>query len=326
MVCVAVTAVAAATAHGATARGGDDPSSTCRILVAGGGGSRGAIEAGIIANLIDQGNRYDLFTGISVGSLNTMFLASQAQGDLRNASTKLAQLWASLRNSDIYRWFPTSRSVLDSSPLEATIRRFLKGAKLQHNISIGAASLNTGLLHVFRERDLHDIEDVVSALMASTAIPMAFPPIYHKRTESWFVDGGILNNILLDFSRCQEWRKDKAVVMDVILCHPLLENVSSADVADYGMLKLLVRNYEILSNMLSNHPIYGPCGGAALSSAARQIDLKNIKIRLFTPRNSTNVSMLDFTHGKELWNQGYYNTTMKEYQYCDFNLSTSLVM
>jgi predicted acylesterase/phospholipase RssA len=294
----------------ANANANDNP--TCRILVAGGGGSRGSFEAGVISNLIDSSNDWDFFTGISVGSLNTMFLATTPGQDLKNASMQLRKLWSILRNEDVFKYRPSTRSLLDSSPLEKTITRYLGNAKIYRNISIGTTSLNTGKLEIFRESDLLMPSDIVSALMASTAIPIAFPPYYYNKTLSWFVDGGTTGNIVLDFNRCQLLGKQK-VIIDVIVCAPLINNVSSTEIDKYNLYNLAWRNYDILTNMLSNHPLQIPC---PKSEGSPNIDVRNIKIRLHQPIKPLNVSLLDFTHGEELWQYGYSKSFVTEFDYC----------
>ena len=47
----------------------DDP--TCRVLAMSGGGSLGAIESGVVSNLVHNYNRsWDFLTGVSAGGLN----------------------------------------------------------------------------------------------------------------------------------------------------------------------------------------------------------------------------------------------------------------
>ncbi len=61
------------------------PRRRCRILVLEGGGDRGAFHAGafdsLVKNLPESEVAYDVITGISVGSINALFLSFFAKGD-----------------------------------------------------------------------------------------------------------------------------------------------------------------------------------------------------------------------------------------------------
>lgn len=295
---------------------------TCRILVFGGGGSRGSFEAGVIARIAESEKNFDLITGISVGSINAYYLSTA--DDLYTGSMQLHKLWALMKDSDVYKLGPDHwwkmRSVLDSTPLRNTLMRNLIGSKLRRNISIGTTSLSSGKLEIFREDFFNsgNLSDIVDVLMASSAIPIAFPPVKIYKKAEWYVDGGTIGNTLLDYQRCKDIGKYENITIDIILCTPLVANLSTEVVEEYHLSQLFWRNYDIFQNMAFNHPLYGTCGDGpkAASSRIDTAHAPNITIRLHQPFSPLNVSMLDFSHGEELWQIGYLHSRTSEYNYC----------
>lgn len=136
-------------------------------LMLGGGGARGAYQAGVLRALVQRYPtlRLPILTGISAGAVNTTFLAAQA-APLPEATEQLVKLWLSLTPDQVYnvhtfpllsnvgRWGlrlvgggrdsrePT-RGLLDTGPLRHFLQRALphdaEGALpgIQHNIRTG---------------------------------------------------------------------------------------------------------------------------------------------------------------------------------------------
>ena len=81
-----------------------DPPAGSTALVLGGGGARGAYQAGVLRRIVRR--RPDLhipiLTGISAGAINTMFLAAQPRS-LASAIEGLAAMWCSLSPESVYR-------------------------------------------------------------------------------------------------------------------------------------------------------------------------------------------------------------------------------
>lgn len=118
-------------------------------LMLGGGGARGAYQAGVLRGIARRHPtlRLPILTGISAGAVNTTFLAAQA-APLPEATEQLVRLWTSLTTEQVYnvhtvplltnvlRWGlrlvggghegrePT-RGFLDTSPLRAFLQRAL---------------------------------------------------------------------------------------------------------------------------------------------------------------------------------------------------------
>ena len=76
-------------------------------MVLSGGGNNGAWEAGIISGLAMNAQNpedfyYDVYTGVSAGSINSAGLAGFAPEELQESAEFLSQTWASLTNKEIW--------------------------------------------------------------------------------------------------------------------------------------------------------------------------------------------------------------------------------
>jgi len=136
-------------------------------LMLGGGGARGAYQAGVLRAIANRhpSLRLPILSGISAGAVNTTFLAAQA-APLPESTEQLVRLWLSLTPDQVYnvhalpllgnvgRWGmrlvggggsgkePT-RGLLDTAPLRRFLQRALPNDEngalpgIQHNIRTG---------------------------------------------------------------------------------------------------------------------------------------------------------------------------------------------
>ena len=171
-------------------------SSTINQLSFSGGGSFGAVEIGILKRILEQDSKnYDLYTGISAGSLNAGYLSYFP--DLYFGVKNIERVYENLHNLMIYNVFPTTGvSVLTTDPLEHTLTHILENLPKKTSVHtlMGAVNLYSGNLDVFNFED-NDDEGRVSLMMASSAIPIMFPPIEYR--GSMYADGGTLSNELI---------------------------------------------------------------------------------------------------------------------------------
>src|ERR1051325_98683 len=111
-----------------------------RILVIGGGGSKGAFAVGAIEQLLQSGIQYDAVIGCSTGSLIAPFVA------LGEIDT-LVQMYSTVTTKDIYisRGFDIAfhRSFYDAEPLWQTITRMFTPA---HNFRLLSSPTDVYLL------------------------------------------------------------------------------------------------------------------------------------------------------------------------------------
>lgn len=203
-----------------------------------GGGARGAYEVGalevLLPALAERGESVTLYCGTSVGAINAAVLASAAHLPLVEQLQQATEHWREMRKNDVVAPI-TGRgglrmltrlvghslgipgiglaSLLDASPLQGSLERWIDWAMLARNVDRGAVdavcvvatSLSTGEPVAFvatagavpNPLD-DDIRYVGTRLQgehvrASAAIPMLFPSvkIHAPRTaRGHYIDGG----------------------------------------------------------------------------------------------------------------------------------------
>jgi NTE family protein len=163
-------------------------------FVLAGGGSFGAIQVGMLQELVAHGVRPDLVVGSSVGALNGAYFA----GDPTAAGVaRLKNIWRDLRRQDI---FPvtirrllgalfTSTSLVDPRGLRSLIERHLPYAALE-DAAIPMHVMATDMLNGASVK--LSSGPAAEAILASCAIPAAFPPV--RIGESYLIDGAIAAN------------------------------------------------------------------------------------------------------------------------------------
>ncbi|MGO9456667.1 MAG: patatin-like phospholipase family protein [Acidimicrobiales bacterium] len=165
-------------------------------FVLSGGGSRGAAQVGMLAELVDRGIRADRVYGASVGAIN----GSAYCGDPTPAGMKkLEDTWLNLTGELV---FPRGRahgpwtfvqhrpSVHSNSGLRRIVADGIAFDRLEEAhipLEVVAASLNDG-----QERWL-DRGPAVEAVLASAAIPSLLPPV--SIDGETLIDGGVVNNV-----------------------------------------------------------------------------------------------------------------------------------
>lgn len=164
-------------------------------LVLAGGGSLGAIQVGMLQALVDAGVTFDLVVGASVGAINGAYFAARPSA---TGVAELAQIWLGLQQTDV---FPFSLAdtlgallhqrghLLQTAALLRLIRRTLPVQRIEETqlpLHIVATDLLSGAEVVLSHGD------AVLALLASTAIPLVFPPVLSAGKV--LVDGGVAGN------------------------------------------------------------------------------------------------------------------------------------
>ena len=206
-------------------------------LVLAGGGARGAYEAGALSVLLPElaaaGYDVSVIVGTSVGALNGSWLAANLHRPLTDVVRDHGEMWRELEWEQVLARLATGRSLrpvaryvagavfgglrvmslLDSAPLEATLRERLEVGQLQANVESGrlraaavvATSANSGRSVVFhsgggrihrdefRGIDYAPVPLGLEHVRASAAIPCAFHAVHVGAPEDhagWYVDGG----------------------------------------------------------------------------------------------------------------------------------------
>jgi NTE family protein len=155
-----------------------------------GGGSLGAVQVGMLRGLMQAEVSADLVLGSSVGAMNAAYFAGAPHAAGVN---KLEEVWRGLRRHDV---FPvTFRSVLgfiggadnliDPSNLRKLIERNIPFANLEDApIPVHVVATNLGGVAICLSTG-----PAVEALLASAAIPAAFPSV--RIGEHHLIDGAV---------------------------------------------------------------------------------------------------------------------------------------
>ena len=164
-------------------------------FVLGGGGVHGAAEVGMIRALLEHGVQPDIILGTSIGALNGAILAA----DPDTALERLCGLWTGVDANN-----PFEASLLEQASTFARTRTHLHGnhrlrrliltalpvrrfEELAVPFQCVAASIERAAARWFYSGDL------VSALLASTAVPGLLPPV--EVDGEHHLDGGLVDSI-----------------------------------------------------------------------------------------------------------------------------------
>lgn len=188
------------------------PPTTAWVL--GGGGNLGAIQVGMLRAMVDRGERPDLVVACSVGALNALAVAA----DPTPAGIDvLRDVWMRIRSEVI---FPSGRingpwQLLGRGPglypndgLRAVIRGCAPHPRFEQYpvpFQVVATNWSTGRARWFSHGP------VERAVLASAALPGAFPPVQIEGQQ--YIDGAAVDNVPI--SRALALGATKVVVFHV---------------------------------------------------------------------------------------------------------------
>ncbi len=213
-----------------------EPERSGVAVVVSGGGARGAYEGGVLAELLPaleaEKLRPNIFVGTSAGAINAVAFASMSHLGAEEAADAALKLWRGVRWSSVFRpplaalvapgggapGRRRAKGLLDTTPLAATLGEAIDWDQLHDNVDRGRVSVGvvataaaTRRSTVFVEAangeapktdECRSIDYVATRLevghvLASSAIPLAFPPVevsQPSRADGWYVDGGLRLN------------------------------------------------------------------------------------------------------------------------------------
>src|SRR5690242_19768828 len=159
-----------------------------------GGGSLGAIQVGMLHSLAKHGAAADMVCGSSVGALNGAYYAGDPTID---GIKKLEAIWRGLRRQDV---FPVSLGALFGFLWRRDFLVTSDGLRKLIDTHLPYRNLEDAKIPVFVvATDIISAETVVlskgpacDAILASAAIPAAFPPV--QMQALYLADGAISSN------------------------------------------------------------------------------------------------------------------------------------
>lgn len=160
-----------------------------------GGGSLGAIEVGMLRELVNWGMAPDMVIGASAGAINGAYFASYPHAE---GTAKLEELWRSITRAEVLPWSWRSMfgmimgnrgHLVESLGLKRLLSRHFGESRVEDTalpLHVVATDMNTGAEVVLSSGN------IVRAVMASAAIPGVFPPVDFEGRK--LIDGGVANN------------------------------------------------------------------------------------------------------------------------------------
>ncbi len=167
------------------------PTALKTAFVLAGGGSLGAVQVGMLCELIRDGIIPDLIVGVSAGALNGAFLAFDPTV---NNVERMASLWCRMTTREVLglSWrsllglMGLQNHVANPTGLKALLQRELGDRHFTETavpLHVVCTDLVTG------EEVVISAGDVAAAVLASTAIPGVFPPVRYQGRD--LIDGAV---------------------------------------------------------------------------------------------------------------------------------------
>lgn len=160
-----------------------------------GGGSHGAVQAGMLLALEEAGVKPDLLIGTSAGAMNAAFIAGRPYP---GAAQELVDVWLSMKRSEIFPANPfrglagllgRRNHTISPGGLRSLLARHINFSRLEEapvELRCILTELESGRAVEFRSGDTIDV------VTASCALPGLYPPV--DINGRLYIDGGVSNN------------------------------------------------------------------------------------------------------------------------------------
>ncbi|MBN1220009.1 MAG: patatin-like phospholipase family protein [Anaerolineae bacterium] len=164
-------------------------------LALGGGGARGLAHIGVLKVLEQEQITIDCLSGTSMGGvIAAAYATGQSLAELETEALKMADL---SRLARLVTWTPPWHSLLGSNRVRRYFTEILGDGLTFDTLRLPLALTAVDLLQ--GQEVILDQGSVIDAVLATTAIPGAFPPV--EKDGHRLVDGGVLNNVPADVAR-----------------------------------------------------------------------------------------------------------------------------
>ncbi|KAG2374918.1 hypothetical protein C9374_010292 [Naegleria lovaniensis] len=309
LVIVVITLATAASIEGIRPKVNINKSSTgdsvCRALALGGGGDRGAYEAGVlkylVENLPSEQVKYQVIGGISAGSINSVGFGQFPIGQERQALNFLLTHWTSLTASDVYKNWPLGiaegflfkTALFNTDPLHNFLTKNVNLTGIRNSgrrILMGATNLNTNKYEQFDQYT----DDLVEATRASSAVPGVLEAVNMK--GSLYVDGGAkyMTPVSDVIAECFKFTNASHVNVDVVLAIGDLQLANYLENIQTTPFILLRTLFNVVDDIFTKD----------ITNA--QIAFGNkVTFRIFKPSKWLPGWFLGFDHAQEMINIGY---------------------
>ncbi|RRB00743.1 patatin-like phospholipase family protein [Larkinella rosea] len=240
-----------------------------RALVLGGGSLKGAFQAGAIQAVLEAGFEPEAIYGISVGSLNAVFLVHEAGKqfaehgavDWKKTGRQLIEFWvrnitrpedvAVIRSRFMLGYntlFSRFDGLLDSTPLQTLIKTHIKLEILANSpikLKVGTVDIMNGDMVYATNED----KSILDYVIASSSLPFLMPAVcIGGDRQKMFLDGG-----LREVAPLREAIEDEANELVCVACHA--RHIFKEKFNYRSLLNLSERVKDITVNQLVNNDI-----------------------------------------------------------------------
>lgn len=158
-------------------------------LVLSGGGGKGAYQVGVLKAIVEKGVEITAISGASVGALNAALFATH---DIDS----IIEIWSKIRPE-----IALSQEGLSDLISANAIPYLMRQSNIMCHVD--AYNILFGKNEYFRLNDYRG-EEVEKLLLASSALPIVYPPVNFRGSLYW--DGGMLDNTPIEVLYKQGYR------------------------------------------------------------------------------------------------------------------------
>lgn len=262
------------------------------VFVLGGGGARGALQAGALRALLEADIQPGLVVGTSIGALNAVFLG--LHGFNLEAIDALAATWRDAATADLlpanYVWL-TVRTLFGrgGGHMEARILPFLAAHGVNPDMRFGdlrglpvrlvAADLNQARPKVY---GADPAERVLEGVLASGALPPWIHPLAQQ--DHLLLDGGFVSNVPIEAALAE--------APSAIIALDISESRSSYGIEAGG--------FGAWFDKLANTVMQRQLDLELALAAARKVPVLHLRLRF-----AHTIALWNFEHTEELMTAGY---------------------
>ena len=202
-----------------------------RALILPGGGARGILQTGMYQAYTEKYGTYDFICGTSAGSLNATLIA-------QDEIPKMHDLWAGIKNSDIFKWnllniFGPNGSLADTTPLKNLIHETLDVTKIKKPFYASVTQINP-LEAMTRNTQEMQQSEAEAWVLASASAPLAFP--VQTINGKQYTDGGLTRNYGISHA------VSLGATEIIVLCCSTINSSNIKNLLDMIMLQLAVQS------------------------------------------------------------------------------------